>query len=897
MPYPLTTDAQNKIDSIDGVSLTLLIQFFINGTEYRYSTLPLFNAKKGLKIGSKALELLNSSGQTGSLPVNIVDYDSSLREIIQTKNLMMCEANAFVIFEDLTWDDRVLVFSGRIETPFKWDENTRIVQFNILPYALEGLIPGPIVFGDMPGVHVRDDLDGLMMVSPLYCKSHGKRRRDRLNFVEHNNFFYINIDIPIDMREHVVNNVTVPIGYSLIVDNIVVKGYFKNSRLFHCTFVNDSYGMAGITSRQTVDKDKQSNNTFWTLPGLENMDGNYLRILVTLEYDIFISDERPSYMDEEVFLQSTFLVSEGSGLDTSIIPEKKKESFRYICKCSSYDSTTGKVTIDKAPHNAYGEPVLLDNTNGQIVGVYGKYPLQKTGDMYNDYAEQWSTADNAKINFINYERETIISVLPSNSVLNVFDNSMNLQLTSEYSIQLSPQTTITREGIESVWCSVSSSVGPNVIDIIKYIIENYTELSFNTSNYTALHLLHENFPIGLYYPDDVIVGAVIKDICRQACLEYTIYGGVFMLKDATSKPDITNSLTLDKSQLEIGSVSWKTSRSKDLATVLKGTWSETEYPNHINEYYEASNNIALFGEIHSNMDFPMYHAEGGIKRAITYYLDKRSNVWENVYLRCFLNGMNMYLYDRVTADMPEIGVNSGIITEFDFDIKQFSTKLQLFTGRSITGGAGFIDSSGFDGSYTLTALDNDFIRLEDARNDLPDKDYVTRDFLPALVPEEGVQVFYQFMQQKSNIKATVIAVYQQAIVIQIIHEKPLHQYTEKFGKSILGCNFICAFPEKMGYEGFQKELQRDDDDIDSVYFNEYNQAYITTKGYRYFLTPTIRKDDVISVLFNPGGFLVPLEDYTNSDKKTLSNFQIDTQYLAFSRDDNADITDSTGEIV
>ena len=917
MPYPLTVDAQAKINRRDDVALTLLVELIVGDKVFKYSKLALFGAKKGLRVNSNVLELLNSAGQTGSLPINIIDKDDEMRQLIMNENIMKCPVNVWVIFEDLTWDDRILVFSGKAETPFKWNENTRTVSFNVLPYGLDGKIPAPIVFGDMPGVNVKHELDGLRAVTPLYCYATGKRRRDKMNTVTYNNYFYVNMDMPDNMVNQGFDPETnAPLGpfYSLIVDKVFVSGYFKTKRMFKCAYgVNmgwphdigdDAYT---VVDRKEKDKDYESTNTFWVRPnpGGDEYTGKYLDLNMNYTYKIFKADEPPSGMElENLFLDSTFLIYEGSDIDTKIIPEETEEQWTYRCKCSSHNQYTGKITVDKGPFTAYGQPILITPENCSFTNAYGEYPLHMTGDMYNDYAEHWTTGKDAKIEFYEESMETLISVLPSNYVLNVFDSDMNLLIPNqEYSITLTPQTTITREEITSVWCSVSSSVGPNIVDIIKYIIENYTELTFNMDDYTDLHDLHENFPVGFYYPEEVTVGACLKDICRQACLEWTIYGGEFFLKDATSRQNIPTDLTLDSSQLELGSIRWDTSRSKDLVTSLKGTWSETEYPDDEEREVELENNIDLFGEIYGTMDFPIYHAEGSIQRALTYYLDRRSNVWENLTFRNFLYSMNMYLYERVDVDFPIMGEKSGIITEFDFTVSTFSTKLKLWTGHSITGGIGFIDSSLWDGRYTLEQLDTDYLRFLRQDNILPQRDYVNDSFIPAFVPGGEVQNFYRFMQQSGIKKAEVQAIYQQAMVIKLKNLKPIPGFEEEVGIPIRGMHLLCVFPSKFMYHEFNKALKEDfdePDEIDQVYFNRWNQSYLTKNGHHYYLTPQVRVGSEISVLFSPQGFILPMKGFSGTDDNegyTMCNFEMVANSETFTKDDEAVIYDYDGSQV
>jgi len=837
MPYPLTANAQAKINRRDDVSVTTVVEIDIGGNTLRYSEYPVFNSIKGLRVNTSIFELLNNAGQTGSVPISICDEDGSLKSIITSTNIIKNAISVFMVFEDLTWDDRVLVFNGTLETPFKWNENTRIVTFNCVPQQLNGKIPAPIVFGDMPGVEVVDPLDGLKATSPIYTISAGKKNRNAGNIIIGNNSFSVDREMPDEMVGPV---------YTLLLGNILVTGYFQSNTSFLCQHINTSFQLPNIQVRNEDDLDYENMSVAFITainpdsPGMEQgLSGKYLRIKINVDYEIWrfrvsefeklggspFGNRQGSYstpptspptipdeIDEEVFDQSIFLVNQYTKEDYNLQTTMKHDEYEYICKCSSHDIENGKITLDKPPTNMMGEPLLLDNNNSQLIGVYGEYPLRIKGNMYNEYSEHWTTGDNASIEFFGLDREHLVSVIPANEVVNVFDRDMILQPESDYTVELTPELKINTGKIGTIWCSIESSVGPNIIDIIKYIIENYTTLTFDMTDYAALHLKHENFPIGFYYPEEVKVSKCIKDLCYQSCLEYTIYSGNFILKDATSRNAIPSILTLDRASTELGSIIWETSNSKNIVTDITGTWSKTEYPKHIEEEYKANNNTDKFEEVIKTIDYPIYHAEGSVERSVTWYLDLLSNIWENVSFRCFLHAMNLYLYERVTADLFELGNYTGIIKEFDFNANTPSTKLKLDTGRSLTGGVGYLDGD-WDGTYSLEKLDSDYLKLDEAKNDLPNNYLSTTKLLPTLVPGEGYQLFSKYMLQKFEVKMRVLRIYRTCLVCEIIGEDktPKSYYYKAFGKNPMGAKWIVAYPNGFDIKNKYFEFKADED--------------------------------------------------------------------------------------
>jgi len=905
MPYPLTAPAQTKISSIDNVSIVPLIEFTVDGKIFRYSTIEIFDAKKGLKLSTSAYEFMNATGQSGSLPINIVDETGEIFSILKDETIVKSNISIYIVFTDLTWADNVLIFSGKIETPFKWSENTRIISFNCLPHRLEGTITGPIVFGDMPGVQIIDPLNGLAATSPIYMRSAGKRKRFASNIVTGNSDFTVNIDIP---DEYIDTNCYIKLG------KILCNGSFIDKRTFHCNAINTTYELPNVRNRDEDDSDIDNRNAVYITGSGVDLAGKYIRFKIDTEYQIFrfaktefettggssfgnleagaitepsLMPQVPDNIEEDVFKQGSIIVPETSSYNGKVKTTKRKDSYYYTCKCTSYSPTDGKMIIDQGPVNMFGEPIFLDQYNAQIIGVYGEYPLSIPGNMYVDYSEYWTTGDSAKIEFIGQTFEHTISVLPANSITNIFTSDMQLQTEIEYDLVLNPEAKIKVNTIGNRWCSVSSTVGPNIVDIIQYIIENYTELTFNADS--ALHTTHSNFPVGFYYTDDVDVKKVLDDICLQACLKYTIYGNDFTLKDATTKNEVINELTLQQSNLEIGSLRWETSRSADLFTTVIGEWSVNNYPDNNKETVEMSNNESKFDENIKTINFNIYHAEGSVERAVTYYIDLYSNIWEYITFRSFLYCINLYLYERVTINAPIIGENSGIIEEFDFSMSTYSTKLKLNTLNSMTGGKGYLEGT-WDGSYNLTQIDNDFLRLNMVENSLPNKVDASTRFIPALVPGEGFQKFSIYMQQKTNLKMKVIAIYLECLVCKIVGENDYNNYNKAFGKNPMGANFMVAWSDNFFWLNKGAELAANDIKLVSTYYNKYNQAIIDDDGQRYFITPTLKissdlmnipeydqpisDGSIIQVSFSQSGYLTNFKNWTGVSKPVLLNFKM-----------------------
>ena len=75
---------------------------------------------------------------------------------------------------------------------------------------------------------------------------------------------------------------------------------------------------------------------------------------------------------------------------------------------------------------------------------------------------------------------------------------------------------------------MSSSVGPNTADIIKWIVENYTDLSVDSVSHLDLQTKIDNYPSNFALFDKRDALQLIEDIAWQSrCVVYARNGTVY----------------------------------------------------------------------------------------------------------------------------------------------------------------------------------------------------------------------------------------------------------------------------------------------------------------------------------------------------------------------------------
>jgi len=312
MPYPVTANALAKIQSRSNVAATIgVVLTSPDGAILKYSTIEIFGCKRGLIPNSNLYEQFNGNGQGGTLKLEIFDYDGELLNLLHSDNVIGWTVDYYVIFEDLTEADVVLVYSGTLDIPFTWSENTRRVSFNVLSSNVKGVIKGPAVIGWVKGVKIQESLEDLAITSPLSVITQNKKKRGVANGTFITSRATLNMSVPPEIQ--FVNGVdnsegcttqTMWIGGCKCVMAFVEADEIEGS-------INVSEGVIGMSARDMDDMDANNPSVlFASVAGLDIWNGKYIKLKVKTETYVYVADAAPENVEASVFGYNTFLIDE-----------------------------------------------------------------------------------------------------------------------------------------------------------------------------------------------------------------------------------------------------------------------------------------------------------------------------------------------------------------------------------------------------------------------------------------------------------------------------------------------------------------------------------------------------------------------------------------------------------
>lgn len=681
------------------------IDWGVNGSPVSYSDRAVESIPgRILELGQldNVVDVLNANSSQ-ELPLVLDDTDGSIKAIIDTQDVHQRDVRVYQWFEGLDLSDKFLLFAGKISSPITWSEGERTFRFRVvsqledkefgfsveegeflyIPRTLVGK-PWPVIFGkclDVPALRINQAITGSTLCG-------------------------VGILSGDDLQEQVpLGGTDCGLGQSLAVmaANVSflnacasafsgIDGDQASALIDQANQIRIQMALAAAGRQSQEDcannvraskldaarEDGEGCNPVRILGGEDFPQNTYLTLNIngglfsgSFDGDLFtiVSRRHPENEDraEDIYSQISdaqcetdtpavpydfqMQVTPGRGdfLNNSVIRRhglvlcnqsmKSRPSTQQVAQHFWADAGS-RVTI------AGDEPIyyIASITPGEVLAVKAYKTLEGVRKLVNVPNDLWSveTRDYGTIN------ATLV-------------------------VTTKPLSSIEGQGWDDdIYVTFESTIGPNTVDILEYIIENWTDLTYDTTSFNAVKTALEPFPSNFAVLDRRNTLDLIKDIAFLARCAVWINNGVFYLKYLPEEP--SSDQTISVSDIEFNSVSLDTTPTEDLVTKMIVRWrvsyaeEEEDGPNTI----ILRHNVKKYGTKVQEFDWFIYNQPDIILKAATFWLIRKSNTWKKLSFRGFLNLLKLETFDTADLDLGARGYVSNdavkaIVEKADYD--------------------------------------------------------------------------------------------------------------------------------------------------------------------------------------------------------------------------------------
>jgi hypothetical protein len=706
-------DGKTQIEPVVAID----VQWTLDGKWYQYaekdvgSVKGVINQVDGLDnvivIQSVAT---GTAGDSQSLTLTLDDTSGEIKDLIMGNDVHKRSVKVYLYLEGTDFDtDRIWLFTGELSTPIEWDEGTRTVTLNVInkiedasvgfsieegdfflpPQELVG-VPWPLCFGkciNIPALRVKSPIRGILKTG----------------------FGIADFILPHLAKQ--IEAVCCPLvfnGYRAYND----PGSIYHSLKIEATYVVDAACWCkkvadAAAAREAYELQKQYEYEELTISGGEAFPQQRR---IWLEVDgakIYGYFKGTTYSPSETFKVLKYVHPK---VDEVEIPQYYHR-FQF---CSALASRfIGLVGEEQRP--SYREPSPLglgvpncdnqggaesDNTGWDYVASYPRadfFWVQPGSEVYQ------ADAQGDSVHVVNLLPSTIhrvagwkqydmgireLATIPPSYYTTRVSN-FNGYLVEE--VVLEKNLRYYDEGWEGdkIYVSFTSSIGPNMVDEMIWLINKYTDLSYDAANFaevkSKLAVYRNNYPI-LERKNilEVLRTMAFNNRCALI-LRDNEFKLIYLSEEPTSVMTITEDDIVPKT-LKIGHTN-----TEDLVTEVHGVWQD-DYAYDPKKYISRYN-VKKYGTMKETFEFPCFNIYPWVVKSNTFWMIRMANTWKRITFQTYMDKIGLEVLDCITVNISNLHADpiKCIVENATYDSENHTMEIECWTPIA----AGELDPSPF----------------------------------------------------------------------------------------------------------------------------------------------------------------------------------------------------------
>ncbi len=676
------------------------IAWVVGEQVYSYADKEIAGAQgKILEISNfdNTINITNSS-DSQQVTIKLDDTDGSIKNLIDTQDIHKREAWLYQWFDGLAFSDRFLIFKAQISTPIVWNENDRTVTFDIIARIEDAEVGFSMDEGGF--VHVPDNMVGkawpLCFGTTVNVPALRSRAIPQGKLATGTGIR----DWTLRSRRELASQITVPFSYGNL--KCVIGGAFIQScnyelildlaeaekiclleetlkiqeaeqaalEISPIRIDNGIFFQQGVPITIDIDGGRFTgtfNGNEFTITGRlhPNLDDNGNRILSDLEntLDVICTDPTISRAfkykrerDPSPFGDGAFeclrVVSEVGELDDSV---SKK---RNACGWLRYNNFKAAGFFWARP----GSEVVLHSRKSvvYIANILPSTILRVAAvKNLNDGSAQLLTVPSIyyTVRQVDYGAYTVTEI--------VFDT---------------PLTEIDKQWEEDIYITQTSSVGPNTVDILEWLIDKYTDFTTDTASFADVKAKLTVYPMDFPILDRPNILQLLQDIAFQARCALYLRNDVFFIKYLSEEPTIDENI--QDADIEHGSLELTHTNTDELVTKLIAEWKYDHFLDDPNKVIlRHASNVFKYGLKDRVFDFFAFNRLELVRKSATFWLIRKANVWRKAKFLTPLHKLKLETFDTVGLNVEHIGDGTikGIVESATYNTENNAIDFRIWT--------------------------------------------------------------------------------------------------------------------------------------------------------------------------------------------------------------------------
>lgn len=602
---------------------------------------------------------LDSQGQSQSISVTLEDSSGDIKDIINTSDIHGKAVRLTQWFEGLPLDEAFVLYEGEISSPIIWSEGDRTISFSVItkladkevgfspeegnfPFLVDRLVgkAWPMAFGivqNVPAIRLQEvattqSSQDLGVVDP----SLNKRIREIL----------IQLKFLVEQHEGLGIAAAIAAG----VAGNICRDFGDNSQ--------ECQEAESVSDQATSSLNANEQSTFDARKELSDL----------------LSQQKKQ---KEEANEALGLVNVDGFPDGPVTID--------INGIELSGTISGEVlTIDAIVDTNFDEDIRYDNDDEADNIPFG-YTFIEAGTTV-------TIKSDAEISYIaNIIDSTVLSVQAfrqaENGPILITISSTLYTVTKETSGPYTftiitfkrPLSSLDEELGDDIFVTLESPIGPNTVDIMIWLIDTYTDLSFDKTSFDYVKLKIDNYPSHFAMLERKNILTMLEEMAFQARCSIWISNGVFYIKYLSE--EVTEVATITETDIDAGSLVMEVTETEEVVTKLTATWTD-DYALDDSHTLILRHNIKKYGTREREINFYIYNIGELVQKSATFWLIRLANVWKILNFDTYTHNLALESFDTIKLAFGQNFISTlpikAMVTDVTFNTSDYLLNLRVW---------------------------------------------------------------------------------------------------------------------------------------------------------------------------------------------------------------------------
>lgn len=234
-----------------------------------------------------------------------------------------------------------------------------------------------------------------------------------------------------------------------------------------------------------------------------------------------------------------------------------------------------------------------------------------------------------------------------------------------------------------IYVTLTSTVGENTADQIKFLLDTYTNLSTDAGSFASVAVDIVKYPSHFSLAKEIDALALAKDMAFQSRCALILDSDVTKIKYLSADPGVP-AFDIDESITEYQTMKLSFTPIDEIFTHLTANWRPTGAPEPFQRQFTVvfKNNISKYGVREQDHDFFIYNDRSFVSKSLTFWGNRFSFSWKTVRFNTFTDAMALQIFDDVlishSVTLLPFSSQPAIVINFEHEVHEPRISLNLW---------------------------------------------------------------------------------------------------------------------------------------------------------------------------------------------------------------------------